>query len=81
ISQPITHIINLIFQHNTVPDKLKFAKIVPIYKAGDSKQVQNYRPISVLPAFEKNCLKTNTRSYLQFLSRTYCNKRLSVWLP
>ncbi|ELU18443.1 hypothetical protein CAPTEDRAFT_71140, partial [Capitella teleta] len=53
ISQPLTHVINLIFQHNTVPDKLKFANITPIYKAGDPKQVQNYRPISVLPAFSK----------------------------
>ncbi|ELT95345.1 hypothetical protein CAPTEDRAFT_79696, partial [Capitella teleta] len=53
ISLPLTHIINLIFEHNKVPDEFKFANITPIYKAGNSTEVQNYRPISVLPAFSK----------------------------
>ncbi|ELT89204.1 hypothetical protein CAPTEDRAFT_81042, partial [Capitella teleta] len=47
ISLPLTHIINLIFEHNKVPDEFKFAHITLIYKAGNSKEVQNYRPISV----------------------------------
>jgi hypothetical protein len=53
ISLPLTHKINLIFEHNKVPDEFKFANITPIYKAGNSMEVQNYRPISVLPAFSK----------------------------
>ena len=53
ISVPLTHIINLTFQYNIVPDDLKFANITPIYKAGDPMEVSNYRPISVLPAFSK----------------------------
>ena len=31
------------------PDKLKIAKVTPIYKKNDKKQVTSYRPISLLP--------------------------------
>ena len=35
------------------PDKLKIARVTPVYKAGDSSDLTNYRPISVLPCFSK----------------------------
>ena len=35
------------------PDKVKIAKVTPIYKKNDKKQVTNYRPISVLPVVSK----------------------------
>ena len=35
------------------PGDLKFPKVTPIYKAGDSSDIINYRPISVLPWFSK----------------------------
>ena len=35
------------------PDKLKIAKVVPIYKKGENTQLCNYRPISRLPAISK----------------------------
>ena len=35
------------------PNKLKIAKVTPIYKKNDKKQVTNYRPISVLPVVSK----------------------------
>lgn len=31
----------------------KIAKIIPIYKSGDKNDIQNYRPISVLPTLSK----------------------------
>ena len=36
-----------------LPDDLKIAKVTPIYKAGDSSDISNCRPISVLPCFSK----------------------------
>ena len=40
---------------NTVtPDKLKIAKVTPIYKKGDKQIITNYRPIPVLPVISKN---------------------------
>ena len=37
-----------------VPDQMKIAKIVPVFKAGNQKILNNYYiPISILPAFSK----------------------------
>ena len=53
ISSPLTHIINLSIIHGIVPDELKIACVVPIFKSGDKALFINYRPISVLPCFSK----------------------------
>ena len=53
ISDPLLSLINLSLSSGTFPDKLKIAKITPILKTGDACLVQNYRPITVLPAFSK----------------------------
>ena len=50
---PLTHVLNLSIQKGFFPDNMKLAKVVPIYKAGDSMSVSNYRPVSVLPLFSK----------------------------
>ena len=53
ISSPLTHIINLSIIHGIVPDELKIARVVPIFKSGDKALFSNYRPISVIPCFSK----------------------------
>ena len=35
------------------PSELKLAKVVPLFKSGDSSQITNYRPISILSFFSK----------------------------
>ena len=43
--------------HNTAvifPDKLKCAKVIPIYKKGDNTKLDHYRHISILPTISKN---------------------------
>jgi len=53
IVDPLVYLYNLSFESGTVPDKLKIAKVVPIFKGGDSSLPGNYRPISLLSIFDK----------------------------
>ena len=53
IAKPLSYLINNSFQTGEFPDKLKHAKVIPIFKAGDHACFSNYRPISILPAFSK----------------------------
>ena len=50
---PLLYIINLSFSEGHVPSAMKCANVTPIHKGGDSLEVGNYRPISVLPFFSK----------------------------
>ena len=53
IAAPLTHICDLSFSQGVFPDKLKTAKIFPIFKCDDSSLFSNYRPISILPCLSK----------------------------
>ena len=44
---------NLSFQRGVSPNKLKIAKILPVFKSGDPSLFSNYRPISILPCLSK----------------------------
>src|ERR1043165_7933598 len=51
ILSPLAAVINCFL--TSIPDSLKIAKVIPIFKTGDKKQIDNYRPISILPYFSK----------------------------
>lgn len=53
IKDPLFYIFSKCINKSIFPDDLKIAKVIPIFKAGDSTGVGNYRPISVLPIFSK----------------------------
>ena len=53
LCEPLTHIINLSIQHDIVPDEMKIARVIPIFKSDDQSLFTNYRPISVLRSFSK----------------------------
>ena len=61
--EPLKRIFNLSIETGVFANKLKIARVSPVYKPGDSSGLTNYRPISVLPCFSKirerimyNCL-------------------------
>lgn len=49
----VTLIVNQSLRSGIFPDKLKIAKVIPVYKKGDNHLIDNYRPISLLPAISK----------------------------
>ena len=53
ICKPITLIINQSLVTGIFPNKLKIAKVIPLYKKGDDSIFDNYRPISILPSISK----------------------------
>ena len=68
IAQPLAHIINQTFVAGIVPDEMKLAKVVPIHKSGNVHIFNNYRPISLLPAFSKLMEKTVAIRLISFLN-------------
>ena len=53
ISTPLSDICNTSFNQGVFPDSNKIAKVIPIHKKGSTKDVNNYRPISLLSIFSK----------------------------
>ena len=52
-----------------VPNMAKLAKIIPIYKAKDKKDISNYRPISLLPVVSKILEKVVHKNVYTFLEK------------
>ena len=50
---PLFHIFKLSFSCGVVPVQFKIAKVIPIFKSGDSSSMDNYRRISLLSSFSK----------------------------
>ena len=65
--EPLKLLINLSISRGIVPDKLKIARVIPIFKGEDEQLVQNYRPISVLPFFSKFWEKIVATYVIEFL--------------
>ena len=52
------------------PDILKRGRITPIFKKGDSRFLDNYRPASILPIFGKIYEKLISKEYIASLVLT-----------
>ena len=65
---PLTHIFNLSLSSGIFPNSLKIAKIVPIHKKDDPSLIENYRPISILPAISKILEKIAYNRLYKFLT-------------
>ena len=53
IDLPLSYIINNSFCNGVFPDMLKYARVTPLYKGGEKCEAKNYRPVSILPIFDK----------------------------
>ena len=53
IAKPLTYIINQSITSGCFPERLKLARVRPLYKKGDRQLITNYRPISILPIISK----------------------------
>ena len=60
-------IITLSITTNVLPEKWKIAQVTPLHKGGVRNDINNYRPISILPTLSKILKKHVVNSLLKFL--------------
>ena len=69
LCQILTYINNCSLLDGVFPEKLKIAKIIPIFKSGDVSIISNYRPISILSAFSKISEKLVSTRLINYLTQ------------
>ena len=77
LTQSLRLITNQILTTGIFPDKLKIAKVVPIYKKGEHTQLCNYRAISLLPAISKvieKIMYSQLDNFFKTQQHLYANK-------
>lgn len=65
----VSHLTNLCFRKGIFPPVLKLAVITPVHKGGDKDDVNNYRPISVLPGISKIIEKLINSRLINFTNK------------
>ena len=65
---PFTSIITLSITSGIVPNQLKIARVIPLFKSGEEDIFTNYRPVPVLPAFSKILERVMYNCLLRFLN-------------
>ena len=71
ISEPISHLVNLSISSGVVPNEMKIARVVPIFKSGDRDHFPNYRPILVLPIFSKLSERVVNNRIYNFINKSF----------
>ena len=69
IAPTVTFLVNLSLSTGSVPDEWKKARVVPLYKSGGRENMENYRPISILPVLSKILEKAVNFQLQQYLKK------------
>ena len=69
LAEPLANIINVSLSMGIFPNKLKIAKIIPVFKTGEQNSFTNYRPISLLTNFSKFFEKVMQKRLISFIER------------
>ena len=67
IAPVLMDIFNLSISTKIFPDDLKVLKVVPVYKSGERENLNNYRPIAVLPTIARVFEKLLYRQLYSYL--------------
>ena len=67
--EPLTHILNISITKGVFPNEMKIARVIPLFKSGDSMVFSNYRPVSVLPVFSKILERLMYNRFLSFIQK------------
>ena len=79
LCRPLKYLFNLSLQSEVFPDLMKTAIVSRVFKTGDTVEISNYCPISVLPCFY-NPWMHNVQSPIQTLNWSENITPATVWL-
>ena len=77
ISQQILYLINASFKCGIYPECLKSARVIPLFKGGDRKNVNHYRPISLLSVISRlveKLINSRVSEFLENISFFHSNQ-------
>jgi hypothetical protein len=69
LKKPLTSIYNLSLEAGVFPEQLKIAKIIPVHKKGNTRDINNYRPTASLSVFSKLLKKLVYNRIIAFIER------------
>jgi hypothetical protein len=69
VSPIISHLANLCFQTGIFPTSLKRSIVTPVHKSGNSRDISNFRPISVLNGISKIIEKLLNTRLISFMTK------------
>ena len=77
IADPLEHIFNLSITSGVFPEQMKIAKVIPLFKKGNTLDASNYRPISLLSSLSKILEKLIFLRTVKFLKQnnTFTNSQ------
>ena len=78
VSSILAEMLNLPILSGTYPTKLKMAKIIPIFKAEDNTNANNYRPISLLSTLIGSSKNWSTPEWNLVLSKMIYSLHLNI---
>ena len=67
-SEPLANICNISLMNGIFPDRMKIARVIPLFKNGDVKEFSNDRPVSILPQFSKIVEKVFHNRLMSFIN-------------
>lgn len=70
ISNILSYIINLSFEEGYFPEQLKFSIVKPLFKKGTKSDLNNYRPITLIPIFSKIFERAMYNRLYSFLTKS-----------
>ena len=68
VAPSLAKVINCSIMNSICPAQFKLARVTPIYKQGSKTDLDNYRPISVLPVISKILEKHVCKHFIAFLT-------------
>ena len=69
ICAPLTYVINLSLNSGVVPQEMKIARVIPLFKSDDKSLFTNDRPVSGLPVFSKFLERIVYNRLINFLNK------------